>query len=212
MELPQKKKRKERDLAAEILNAARSLFVKEGYENTSMRKIAARVGISPTTIYLYYKDKAEIMHTIHQIGFRMLAYDFKTLSHVKDPFERLKAMGRCYIAFALEKPDFYEIMFILEEPLKHILNISREDPRWQEGEEAFNTLVEVVKACQMNGYFQGYDLDVLAVMIWANMHGLCALNVYGHLNLAVEKLEDDIDVEELIRRSFDMYANMLENI
>lgn len=207
-----KNEKPKRDLGAEIIAAARSLFLGKGYENTSMRKIAAEVGISPTTIYLYYKDKAEIVHTIHQMGFKMLSDKFKTLRYVKAPFERLKAMGRCYIAFALENPDFYEIMFILEEPLGPVQNLSDDEAGWKEGKEAYETLVEVVEACKEAGYFKGYDLGVLALLIWANMHGLCALNINGHLDLAVKNLNSEYEAEELVRRSFDMYATMLENI
>ena len=42
------------DIKANIINIARTLFVEEGYENTSMRKIAARAGFAPTKIYYYF--------------------------------------------------------------------------------------------------------------------------------------------------------------
>lgn len=112
-----KKKRKHKgDLRDEILSAAKKLFLAHGYLNTSMRKIAAKVGISPTTIYLYYRDKADVIHALHQEGFKILAEQFKILENVEHPFERLKAMGRCYINFALGNRDFYELMFIMQEP------------------------------------------------------------------------------------------------
>lgn len=48
------KKKKIKDAAVEIIE-------QEGYERLSIRKIAAKIEYSPTTIYLYYKDKAEII-------------------------------------------------------------------------------------------------------------------------------------------------------
>ena len=51
-------------LRGEILDAARELFIKHGYENVSMRKIAEKIEYSPTTIYLYFHDKSEILHTL----------------------------------------------------------------------------------------------------------------------------------------------------
>src|SRR5262244_2221370 len=52
--------REKQALRQEILDAARELFVTEGYENVSMRKVAERIEYSPTTIYLYFKDKADL--------------------------------------------------------------------------------------------------------------------------------------------------------
>ncbi|MEJ0102030.1 MAG: helix-turn-helix domain-containing protein [Bacteroidota bacterium] len=105
------------DLKQSILAAAKKLFLEDGYEATSIRKIAAEIEFSPTTIYLYYKDKNEIAHALHEEGFKILSERFTVLAQVEHPFERLKAMGRIYMQFALENIDFYEIMFIMKEPL-----------------------------------------------------------------------------------------------
>lgn len=45
----------------QIMNAAIEIIEQEGYEKLSIRKIAAKIEYSPTTIYIYYKDKAEII-------------------------------------------------------------------------------------------------------------------------------------------------------
>lgn len=200
------------DMERAILHAAKELFLSEGFKNTSMRKIAAKLGVSPTTLYLYYKDKADIIHALHQYGFRILSEQFRTLENVRNPFERLKAMGRCYMSFAIENKDLYEIMFVREEPLEHVLNMSDDDPAWQEGREAYEKLMVTVKECVEMGYFKDYDVEVLALLIWSNMHGLCALSIKGHLSLAIKKLKGDVELSELLQRSFDMYVKMLENI
>ncbi len=210
-----KKKRKHREnLALDILSAAKKLFLENGYINTSMRKIAAEVGISPTTIYLYYKDKADVIHALHQEGFKILSEQFKTLENVEHPFERLKAMGRCYINFALDNPDFYDIMFIMREPLEHIEvhKTKGDDLSWKEGEEAFNSLVSVVSDCQEVGYFKGFDAFEMALLLWANMHGLCALKNNGHLDLLAQIVDEKTEVSNMIYNSFDLYVKMIQNV
>ena len=87
----EKKIKQKEDLRTVILEAAKKLFVQEGYEATSIRKIAKEIGFSPTTIYLYYKDKSDIVYALHQVGFGMLKDQFLPLMAVEDPFERLKA-------------------------------------------------------------------------------------------------------------------------
>ena len=44
-----------------IMDAAVEIINQDGYENLSIRKIAAKIEYSPTAIYLYYKDKAQII-------------------------------------------------------------------------------------------------------------------------------------------------------
>lgn len=210
-----KKKRKHREhLALDILSAAKMLFLERGYVNTSLRKIAAEVGISPTTIYLYYKDKADVVHALHQEGFKILSEQFKTLENVSDPFERLKAMGRCYINFAFENRDFYEIMFIMQEPLSHIgVRNSKEGGLvWEEGEEAYDALLSVVAACQEAGYFKGYKISRMALLLWVNLHGMCALKNNGHLDLLAQSMEGEPSVSDLIYNTFELYIQIIQKV
>ena len=57
MGVTERRERERQAVRQEILDAARALFIEEGYEKTSMRKIAEKIEYSPTTIYLYFKDK-----------------------------------------------------------------------------------------------------------------------------------------------------------
>ncbi len=209
-----KKKKQHENLGVNILSAAKKLFLDHGYRNTSLRKIAAEVGISPTTIYLYYKDKADVVHALHQEGFKILAEQFKTLKNVSDPFERLKAMGRCYINFAFENRDFYEIMFIMQEPLEHIAtrNNKEEEWVWREGEEAYEALLSVVADCREAGYFKEYKVSQMALLLWANLHGMCALKNNGHLDLLAQTMEGEPTVSDLIYNTFELYVQIVQKV
>src|SRR6185437_15132379 len=65
-----------------------------------------------------FKEKGEIFQELHEEGFRLLLSKMQVLAHVSDPYERLKAMGAVFIDFAMHNKDFYNLMFIVEEPLK----------------------------------------------------------------------------------------------
>lgn len=211
MGIKERKIKHRENLRQSILDAAKMLFLKNGYEATSIRKIAAEIEFSPTTIYLYYKDKAEIIHALHQEGFKMLTEQLKVLRNVEDPFERLKAMGRGYINFAIENRDFYEIMFIMKEPLLHIKESDGED--WAEGDAAFQTLLATVMECQEKGHFKTYEAEAFALLAWGNMHGLCTLNNNGHLNLLCRKTEGVIDsAPTAMQKSFEIYIDILGKI
>ena len=64
MGVHERRAREKKELRQEILDAARDLFLREGYENVSMRKIAEKIEYSPTTIYLYFQDKADLLDCI----------------------------------------------------------------------------------------------------------------------------------------------------
>ena len=94
------------DVKALVLQRSKELFFREGYDKITIRKIASEIGYSPATIYLYFKNKDEILFELHNEGFRLL-YQHKMalgVEDMNDPLERLAAGGRMYIDFALEKP------------------------------------------------------------------------------------------------------------
>ena len=48
---------------AEILRAAERIFVAEGYEGATIRKIADEVGVSSTCLYMHFRDKDPVSYT-----------------------------------------------------------------------------------------------------------------------------------------------------
>lgn len=208
MGIKERKIKHKEDLKQSILDAAKKLFLEDGYEATSIRKIAAEIEFSPTTIYLYYKDKHEIAHALHQEGFKILGESFKVLAHVEHPFERLKAMGRLYMQFALENKDFYELMFVMKEPLEHL----EDDCAWEEGSQAFNTLLDTIKSCQETGYFKNFETTAFGLLVWSTMHGLCALKINNHLDHMVTNKKILTDIPDVLTHAFDVYIQMLEKL
>lgn len=181
MEKKERKERHKEDFKRVILEAAKRLFIKHGYEATSIRKIATEIGFSPTTIYLYYRDKSDIIYALHQEGFRLLKERFFALQHVDHPFERLKAMGRTYIRFALENKDFYRLMFVMKDPLEFLDRSCDQTQKWEEGIQVFDFLLGTIRQCQHIGYFKTFDIHSFALLVWSTVHGLCTLTVSGHL-------------------------------
>ncbi len=85
-----------------ISRAAMKLFLTEGFERTSIRRIAQEIEYTPGAIYSYFKDKDEILYALHNEGFDRLAVAFSTIPPSDDPFEDLRHCGEAYLRFALE--------------------------------------------------------------------------------------------------------------
>ncbi|MBS4070996.1 TetR/AcrR family transcriptional regulator [Algoriphagus aquatilis] len=201
MGISDRKEREKEELRERILVAAKSLFLQKGIDKTSIRNIADLIEYSPGIIYHYFRDKNEIFHALHQGGFSQLMSKMSVLSSVRNPLERLKAMGSIYVRFAMENPDMYDLMFIKEAPIDHVANSEHDD--WKEGGGTFNYLRSTIAECMSQGYFQGHDTEALSYMIWSTVHGMVSLNIRKRCEVILPERQHTI-VEEGLEEFFKM--------
>lgn len=203
MGIEERKQRDREQMRSNILDAAKKLFVEKGFEETSIRAIAEAIEYSPATIYLYYKDKNAIILDLHAEGFTRMNRDFAVLAHVRDPLERLIAMGRAYVQFSLENPDFYELMFIKQAPMEGL----EKPEHWKEGALTFESLVGVVRECQAAGRFATMEPIQLSFLIWSCVHGICSLHCCHRLDII-----QDIPHPVLIEQALDYFSAFLSRV
>jgi AcrR family transcriptional regulator len=189
MTISNRKERQKEELRGKILQAARELFMQKGFEDTSIRNIAEKIEYSPTTIYLYFKDKDDIFFALHSEGFTLLNQYFKPLAHVADPFERLKAISKAYITFAMENGEFYDLMFIIRSPMKSLEN---DNCKWEEGNRAFQFLVNTIAECMNQGYFKGMQPEIVAFTCWSMVHGIASLEIRNRCSVVSELNQVDL--------------------
>src|SRR5215467_6144691 len=117
MGVRERRARQKRYLRQEILDAASELFVREGFENVSMRRIAEKIEYSPTTIYLYFRDKSELLEQVCSETFSRLVHRLsKILEQPGEPLDRLRRGLLAYIEFGLENPHHYRATFMMPFP------------------------------------------------------------------------------------------------
>lgn len=179
MGVKERKERQKTEMREAILSAALKLFSDEGYDNVTMRKIADKIEYSVGTIYLYFKDKGEIFFELHNRGFAEFYKKQLSVQRIKDPIERLKAHGEAYIQFAMEYPEYYDVMFISRTPAKAI----KKSEHWEEGERTYEILKLNINQAMEAGYFKNVDLDVAAFSLWSFVHGISALYVRERLSM-----------------------------
>ncbi len=166
-----RRERLKQELQEEILEAARNLFVKEGYESVSMRKIADEVGCAPGTLYLHFDDKAAILGAICAETFTRLAKRMDAIRKDEcDPLERLRRGGRTYVQFGLDHPHHYLLTF--GRPKSDHAHGSAAD---MAGLNCFNGLRDCVKAAADAGALRSSDPECVAQVLWAATHGIVML-------------------------------------
>jgi AcrR family transcriptional regulator len=175
------KERRERELGdtrRRILEAAREMFVQQGYEATTMRAIAQRIEYTATAIYHHFRDKEELLTELCTADFRSLAAAFQRIGRTEDPIERLRQIGDAYVDFALEHPMQYQLMFMTRQPVMQVKDIARGDP----GQDAYAFLrdawVDAIASGRLRPEYT--DPEELAQMCWSAVHGLLALHIIKH--------------------------------
>lgn len=173
MGVKERRERQREALREEIMEAARKMFVKEGYNSVSMRKIAEKIEYSPTTIYLYFKDKQDLIHNLCQSTFAKLVQELEGLSKdASDPVGNLRRAGRAYIEFGLRNPNHYLVTFVI--PHDHG-EMTPEEIENSMGMRAFHGLRMMVAECIRQGKFRQVDIEATSQSLWAVMHGITSL-------------------------------------
>ena len=174
MGVKERKARQKKFLRQEILDAASELFVKDGYENVSMRRIAEKIEYSPTTIYLYFRDKAELLEQVCQETFARLSQVLtRILEQPGEPVERLKRGLVAYIKFGLENPHHYRATFMM--PIPEGFDVEKHSRADSAGMQAFDFLRRCVYDCIAAGKFRITDPELVSQTFWAGIHGVTSL-------------------------------------
>ena len=172
MGVKERRAREKEQLRRQILAAARELFVNEGYESVSMRKIASKIEYSPTTIYLYFKDKADLLDSVCKETLLDLLTTLELLKADKsDPVETLRKSGRAYVEFGLKYPQDYKLTFVVRPQFQKGLGLQEGSV----GERVFNYLRATVSECIRQKAFREMDVEITGQALWSAVHGVTLL-------------------------------------
>lgn len=173
----QERKEQQRQLLREqILEAARELFTTLGYEAVSMRRIADKIGYSPTTIYLHFADKQTLIRELCSSDFLNLAKHFQVAPQDDNPLVRLRSIGMAYLTFAQKLPNHYRMMFMTPHPAVAVeeRQIAKGNPEV----DAWAVIQAAVEDAQAKGQLRT-DIapEALSQMFFAGLHGVAALHI-----------------------------------
>jgi AcrR family transcriptional regulator len=151
MGIKERHERERQTVRQAILDAARDLFVSEGYGNVSMRKIADRIEYSAAAIYGYFPSKDDIFFALAEEGFELLHETANAVPGSPDPVECLRSRLRAFYEFSKRHPEHFALMFV-----------DRSVPRIRAHYEEFHLMNEMkaamaalIQRCVDTGVFPG---------------------------------------------------------
>jgi len=157
------------DLRRIILDAARAIFVEQGYESFSMRKLAEKVECSPGTIYLHFEHKEELFECLVTESFGRLLETLSELDNGRrcdDPLAALREGMLAYVEFGLRNQSDYRFAFMLAPPV---------EKRPYKVHGSFDILRNMVRRCVEEKRFRAVDVEITSQALWASIHGITSL-------------------------------------
>jgi AcrR family transcriptional regulator len=162
------------DLRRALVDASVELIAESGSGALTLREAARRAGVSHTAPYRHFRDKADLMAAVAGEGFAELRRRMEAAAgRARGAREKLRAMGRAYIEFAVEQTAHFRVMF--GEPL----NPSLYPLEAEEASRALAALVKTIDACQGAGDIPRGDPVAAARVAWSMVHGVASLATSG---------------------------------
>lgn len=178
MGVKERREREKSETRDKILDAARELFVTEGFEGVSMRKVAEKIEYSPTAIYVHFADKQELFRELCHQDYARLAEVFQSSVMSTDPIERLKQIGAIYIDFGTRYPNHYRFMFMTAHP-PHEPDEEDREMMGNPEMDAYAFLKWAVQQAIDAGCFREEltDVELISQTLWASVHGVISLHI-----------------------------------
>jgi len=184
----------ESDLRARLIKAGVDLVAHEGTDALSLREIARRAGVSHGAPRRYFPTHSALLAAIAGEGYRALRHQVSEAlarENHADPRAQLLVLGRMYLDFARMNRGMFELMF------RHDLLRGSQMGLREASLPLFGVLVDLVVRARPDAPAP----TVIAGALWANLHGIAQLWLWGSLQLAMQA--DDVDA--LLRAALDAH-------
>ncbi len=161
-----------------ILEEACSLFLRDGLDGFSMRKLARAVGVTAPALYRHFESKEALLHDVLGEAYRRLSHQLYQALEGVTPWERMRLAGRGYVTFAIENPRLYDALFASPE-LVGLADIP--DEVEAQGCAIGRFWNDRIRECMDAGILGPGDPEEVGLTMWGHAHGLITLYQRGLL-------------------------------
>lgn len=193
----------------EIVDAAEELYRELGWESVTMDSVAKKARLSRALVYVYFKDKSELLLAITGRSFEVLLGRFAEASaRARVGIDQIEAIGRAYIAFGIEFPHYFDACARLEQRATGTPEQgSLEAAAFDMGKKVHTVVVASLKAGQADGSIRRDlgDLEVTSRVLWGFSHGLTQIAITKARVLA----EEGFSVPQLTQQAIAMIRYVL---
>lgn len=176
------------DLKRALTTAALSLVAERGPKGFTLTEAARRAGVSTAAPYRHFADKADLLATVAEQGFLELHTALTAAADAaSESLDKLVAIGRAYVRWAVTHPDHYRVMFGADTKKIDHPSLARA------AGQAFDNLLAAITRCQDDGKMRGGEPLDIAGPLWSLVHGIASLAIDGELrNVGVDQEPEDM--------------------
>lgn len=172
------------DTRDRILVRACEMYLEDGLDGFSMRKLARALDVTPPALYRHFTSKEAVLRAVIAEAFGRFAYHLYRGLEGRTPQERLRLTGIGYVTFALEHTRFYEVIHLSQD----LLGFNElPDEVCAQGAATRQFLIDRVRECMDAKVLSPDDPELVATAIWAFSHGLVSLHLGGILRMEREE-------------------------
>ena len=177
------------DLRAQLVEATRQLVESKGPDHFSVAEACRVAGVSTAAPYRHFRDKDEMLMAVTMAGMQRQHDQMVEACEAlpKGSLERIMAMGRVYVTFAMEEPGVFRLMFALTE------DHEGDEAMTAEGQKKFGFVKQQVADCLGRNEIDA-DVQQRAFMLWSFVHGLSFLLIDNK----VAKMGAPFDLEKML--------------
>ena len=161
-----------------ILSCACEMYLQDGLDGFSMRKLARVLGVTAPALYRHYESKERVLLDVVGEAYRTLIQYLHRALQGRTPEDRFRLAGDGFLDFALEHPRYYEVLFMGVELLAvEAVRAETADQGCAVGQFWNDRVREAIGA----GMLREGDPQAIGVTLWAHAHGLISLHLKGML-------------------------------
>lgn len=208
----QRKEREKEQKKAMILEVAEQILLEKGLDQLNMDEVAERAEVSKGSLYLYFNNKTDLVLGIcHKASNLMNEWTSKVLTEKKSGLEMVYQLGKNYLKFAIEHPEYYRVMRFLES-YKHsdqAKNSMYLDLCRQNRQQGFRVMVRAIQIGMQDGSIHTmYNAEQLALLLISTSHGVVNM-AYMHENSQHFELLDHLGID--LETMFTCYMKLIGN-
>jgi AcrR family transcriptional regulator len=178
MGIRERQSRERETVRRKILNAARTLFLNEGYANVSMRKIAEQIEYSPGAIYSYFTSKEDIFFALAEEGLQFVRTHCAGAPEANSALERVREVFWRFYTFSKEQPEYFSLIFVDSA----VPRISRDWERFSSMRDLRHDVEQDIQQCIDEGVFRGADAPgSIFRLLWTAAYGVAVFRLSHRL-------------------------------
>lgn len=193
---------------SDILDAAEAVFAEVGSDKATMEQVARKARLSRALLYVYFKDKPDLLSAICVRALTELRRRFLAASaRHKTGLDKISSLGKAYVAFAQEQPVYFETLARYEAEVRHPEGSGYEASCLRAGDAVHELMVEILDAGIRDGSIRRDlgDRRLTAITLWGFMHGIVQL-----INTKAKLLaHDGVTARQLVQHALELAGRAL---